>query len=72
MNKIIEANCETGEVVERDMTEEEQQLHEVMLLDMANAEQKSIEVEDLKVSAFNKLKALGLTDQEISAILGSV
>lgn len=31
MNKIIEANCETGEVIERDMTPEEQAIYDTMI-----------------------------------------
>lgn len=72
MDKIIEANCETGDVVERNMTSEEQDLHNKMLLSIIDSQQKAEESENLKLSASNKLKALGLTDDEISAIIGSV
>jgi hypothetical protein len=72
MTKIIQANCETGEVTERDMTIEEQELHDNMLLSIVDSEEQARESENLRLSASNKLKALGLTDQEISAIMGSV
>lgn len=72
MTKIIEANCETGEIIERDMTSEEQELHDKMLLSINDSEEQAAESENLRLSAFNKLKALGLTDEEISAIIGTV
>lgn len=72
MTKIIQANCETGEVTERNMTSEEQELHDKMLLSINDSEEKAAESENLRLSASNKLKALGLTDEEISAIIGTV
>jgi hypothetical protein len=62
MEKITEINCETGEVIERDATPEEIATRE---------ESARIEAEEAAVreSALSKLKALGLTDAEIAAIL---
>ena len=65
MEKITEVNCETGEVIERNMTPEEEQV----LIESARIEQ---EQQDLRQSAIAKFKILGLTDDEISAIIGSV
>lgn len=65
MEKITEVNCETGEVIERDMTPEEEQV----LIESARIEQ---EQQALRQSAIDKFKILGLTDDEISAIIGSV
>lgn len=65
MEKITEVNCETGEVIERDMTPEEEQV----LVESARIEQ---EQQALRQSAIDKFKILGLTDDEISAIIGSV
>ena len=62
MEKIIEVNCETGEVIERDRTIEEI----AALLESARIEQ---EEQALRQSALDKLKKLGLTDDEIKSIL---
>jgi hypothetical protein len=65
MEKVTEINCETGEVIERDMTSEESDV----LAESVRIEQ---EEQALRQSAIDKFKALGLTDDEISAIIGSV
>jgi hypothetical protein len=65
MEKITEINCETGEVIERDRTSEEI----AALEESARIEQ---EENNLRQSAVDKLKVLGLTDKEISVILGTV
>ena len=70
MDKIIEANCETGEVLERDMTAEEQELHASMLADGEKFEQAASEEAAAKASALAKLQALGLTEEEVKALLG--
>lgn len=70
MAKIIEANCETGEILERDMTAEEQELHDSMLADGEQFEQAIAEEQANKTSALAKLQALGLTEEEVKALLG--
>jgi hypothetical protein len=62
MNKVTEINCETGEIVERDLTTEELDA----LLQSQNEEQQQIA---LKQSAIEKFRKLGLTDDEISVML---
>lgn len=66
MPKITEINCETGEVVEREMTEEDKAFYDTMTEINVEPDER----ETLKESAITKLKKLGLTDEEIQAILG--
>ena len=63
MEKITEVNCETGEVIERDETPEEIAAREL------NA-QLEAEAEATRQSALAKLQALGLTEEEVQALLG--
>lgn len=70
MSEFIEANCETGEVLERDMTVEEQELHASMLADGEQFEQAASSEAAAKASALAKLQALGLTEEEVKALLG--
>jgi hypothetical protein len=62
MEKIIEVNCETGDVVERNMTKEE-----------VDVWQEGVDLEaqqqSARASALTKLQSLGLTEDEINAIL---
>ena len=61
MSKVIEINCETGESVERDMTEAELEAQVAMQAqaqaDRAAAEAEAARVADLKASAKAKLVA---------------
>jgi hypothetical protein len=74
--KMTEINCETGEVVERDMTDEELVKYEAELALIAESEAQA-EADRLsqenaaatKASAEAKLAALGLTPDEISALI---
>jgi hypothetical protein len=63
MEKITEVNCETGEVIERDETLEEIASRQL------NA-QLEAEAEATRQSALAKLQALGLTEEEVQALLG--
>jgi hypothetical protein len=63
MEKITEINCETGEIIERDETPEE-----TIIREQANRDE--IKALKNKESALFKLKKLGLTDDEINAIIG--
>jgi hypothetical protein len=74
--KMTEINCETGEVIERDMTDEELVKYEAELALIAESEAQA-EADRLarenaaaaKASAEAKLAALGLTAEEISALV---
>jgi len=63
MNKVIEVNCETGEVTERDETPEEIAARE-------QTAQQEAEALATRQSALGKLQALGLTEEEIQSLLG--
>ncbi len=76
--QITEINCETGEIVERDMTPEEVTGYEAQLAALAEHEAQQ-EADRLarenaaaaKASAEAKLAALGLTADEINALKGN-
>jgi len=70
MPNITEVNCETGEVLEREMTPEEQELHDSMRADGEQFAQAAAEEMANKASALAKLQALGLTEEEVKALLG--
>lgn len=69
----VEHNIETNEIVEREMTAEELTQYEADLA--AIEEAKALEAaeratkEAAKLSAKTKLAALGLTDEEVAALL---
>lgn len=72
--KVVEGNCTTGEVIERNMTDDEV---EQLLADRAEAEsanalriQQEEAAAEIKASAEAKLAALGLTSDEVAAIIG--
>lgn len=71
---IVEINCATGEVIERQPTPEEIQQREADILENQQREaarKAEFEARALaKQSAQEKLKSLGLTDAEIAAITG--
>ena len=74
MNTVI-ANCQTGEIIERPATPEEiallnAQKEEADAQNEANSARDAAEAA-LKESARAKLAALGLTESEISALLGA-
>jgi hypothetical protein len=68
----IEVNCETGEVVERPLTEAEiaQREADAAAFAAAKAEEDAVKAaaEVAKASAQAKLAALGLTADEIAAL----
>ena len=72
---IIISNSETGEVVEREMNQEEFAVYETDRIenDKVKAERAKAEADKLaaKQSAQAKLAALGLTDDEVAAIVGN-
>lgn len=70
MSKITIHDCATGKTVVRDMNSDE-----LAQLEVHKAEAQAISdakaLNDAKVlSAKNKLKALGLTDAEVTALVG--
>jgi hypothetical protein len=74
MTTAIEINCETGEVTERPLTADEIAANEAA---QAQAEADAIAAEEVaaakaaaKASAQAKLATLGLTADEVSALLG--
>jgi FixJ family two-component response regulator len=80
--KLTEVNCSTGEVIVRPLTEGEiAQAEADRAARIAQEEQEAaarvaqeaaaLEKQALKESAISKLIALGLTDEEIAAILGA-
>lgn len=71
----LEVNLQTNEVKEIPLTQSEiNEVNTKLAKSALLAEQKEIEKQNLinnKQSALNKLKALGLNDAEIKAILGN-
>lgn len=70
----VVVNCETGEVIERQLTAEEILQREVDAAAAAAAEEERIAEEEAraaaKESAIAKLTSLGLTEEEALAIIG--
>jgi hypothetical protein len=74
MADVVEVNCETGEVVTRPMTVEEvadQAASAAKAKAEADAKAKAdADAAVIKSSAVSKLAKLGLTDEEIAALVG--
>ena len=70
----LEVNLETNEVKEITLTQSEiNEVNTKLAASALLAEQKEIEKQNLinnKQSAISKLKAIGLTDEEIIALIG--
>lgn len=71
---VTEFNCETGVQIDREFTEEEYAAHAKSLADHAKAvaereEQERIKAE-AKTAALAKLAAIGLSAEDIQAIVG--
>jgi hypothetical protein len=65
---IIEANCTTGEVIERELTAEElaqKEADNANAIELKNAQAKA---EADKIAAQAKLAALGLTTDDLKAL----
>ena len=71
--KAIEINCETGEVIERDLTPDEIAANEAAAAqaeaDALAAEEAAAAKAAAKASAEGKLAKLGLTADEVAALL---
>jgi hypothetical protein len=74
MTTAIEVNCETGEVIERPLTAEEIAANEAAAAqaaaDALAAEEEAQAKAAAKASAQAKLATLGLTADEVAALLG--
>jgi hypothetical protein len=79
MTDITIINVATGQVVKREYTEEEKDLRselessppqEIISVRLQEESLQNSEYVALKQSAINKLKALGLTDAEVRAVVG--
>ena len=74
MTTAIEINCETGEVIERPLTADEIAANEAAAAqaeaDALAAEEAAAAKAAAKASAQGKLAALGLTADEVAALLG--
>lgn len=71
---VIEVDCTTGESITRAMTKEEQEAHAQMAKETAERQAKEAAEakakEEAKASALTKLTALGLSVDEVKAIIG--
>ena len=76
MTQVMEVFANTGVIIERDRTPEEQAQFELDQAAAAVAEQEREAAEDARVaareSAVLKLAALGLDESEVNAIIGGV
>ena len=74
MTTAIEVNCETGEVTERPLTADEIAAGEAAAAqaaaDALAAEEVAAAKAAAKASSEGKLAKLGLTDDEVAALLG--
>lgn len=73
---ILEHNCTTNEVIEREATPEEIAQREIDANIFAQEEANRLAQEEvkaqIKISVANKLKNLGLTDEEAKVIVGEI
>ena len=69
MKTII--NCETGEVTERELNADEIKQQVADEKEYAKAQKVEADKAEAKASAQAKLAALGLTDDEVAAIVGN-
>lgn len=70
MADVFEVNASTGEVIERDFTAEELAQREIDLQDALDTEAAIAAAISARESALTKLAALGLTEEEIAALIG--
>ena len=61
-------NTETDEIIEREMTDNEYQVHLLRLDKLAAMEEKQAQAEAAKAAAQAKLAALGLTTDDLKAL----
>jgi hypothetical protein len=70
MSDVVEINLSTGQVTEREYTEEEISYKAYLENQLVIPEPTEVEIDSNIQSALNKLKALGLTEAEARAIAG--
>ena len=70
MSDVVEININTGQVTEREYTEQEISYKAYLETQLVVPEPAAIEIDPNVQSALNKLKALGLTEAEARAIAG--
>jgi hypothetical protein len=70
MSDVVEINVNTGEVTEREYTEQEINYKAYLESQLVIPENTETEVDPTRQSALNKLQALGLTEDEAKAIVG--
>lgn len=68
-DQITVHDCATGETIVREMTDDELARRDQIIADQQAAEQLAAEKRAAKQSARAKLAALGLTDDEINALI---
>jgi hypothetical protein len=66
-NQITITNCQTNEVIVREMTKEELTEHNATILDAANRKNETLQK---KIDAKNALLALGLSEEIANQIAG--
>jgi hypothetical protein len=66
--KAIILDASTGEVIERDFTEDEIAHHQALDAEFKSIEASRLSKESARASALAKLAALGLTEEEIAAL----
>ena len=71
MAKITEHNFNTGESIERDLTAEELKRYQADKDGVAVVQQAAAKQQAAKQSAQAKLAALGLSNDEVAAIVGN-
>jgi len=64
-------NTATNEIIDREMTNAEYKLYEANIEENAQREAEAQAKAEAKAAAKSKLAALGLTDDEVTAIIGA-
>jgi hypothetical protein len=68
MDKITEVNCETGEVIERDLTAAEIAQRKIDAENVIARAKEIAQAEAAKEASLAKLAALGLTADDLKAL----
>lgn len=68
-NQITVHDCATGETIVREMTDDEIAHRDQIIADQQAAEQAAAQKQAAKQSGHAKLAALGLTNDEINALI---
>lgn len=70
MSDVVEININTGEVIERQYTDQEIAYKEYLENQIIIPDPVEVEIDPNKQSALGKLQSLGLTEDEAKAIVG--